>query len=156
MGEKDTPIRDKVGALSLKLVEKEPDTKDPIEIQREVHKKYVDEIQICINRGKKDIVGDFFVVVATKKEKLLPNVLRNYFGYRKSCPTPTWDQTVYHYHAKDDYLEFLWVIPSRDTCDLFAENVLHIAEEEKELLKYVLDFEDGTLLKKAKQLNNEV
>ena len=91
----------------------------------------------------------------TKKEKLLNNVLRNYFFPTQACPTPTWDQAIYHYHSADDRLEFLWVIPSKDTCELFQENALYIVPEEKELLRFVLDFEDGTLLRLAKKLNKE-
>jgi hypothetical protein len=38
---------------------------------------------------------------------------------------------------------------------MYKQNKLDIAQEEWELLKYVLEFEDGTLLKKSKKLNNE-
>ena len=144
-----------VGQTSVELLQKEPETRSPIDIQREVHKEWDKELFECIDRGKKDISGDFFVVVITKKEKLMPNVLRNYFGFRRSCPTPDWDQTVFHYHAEGDRIEFLWVVPSRDTCELFEQNVLQIADAEKELLRYVLDFKDGTLMRKTKQLNKE-
>ena len=144
-----------VGQTSVELLQKEPETRSPIDIQREVHKEWDKELFECIDRGKKDISGDFFVVVITKKEKLMPNVLRNYFGFRRSCPTPDWDQAVFHYHAEGDRIEFLWVVPSKDTCELFEQNVLQIADAEKELLRYVLDFKDGTLMSKAKQLNKE-
>lgn len=144
-----------VGQASIEALEKTPETLSPIDIQREVHKKFNDELLMCIERGKKEITGDFFVVVLTKKEKLMQNVLRNYFGFRRSCPTPDWDQTVFHYHAEGEHIEFLWVVPSRDTCELFNDNVLHIADDEKELLRFILDFKDGTLLEIAKKLNKE-
>lgn len=148
--------RDTVGKLAVELNKKEAPTRDPIALEREMHKEYEKNVYECIERGKKEIPSsDFYVVVETKKEKLLPNVIRNYFFFRQSCPTPTTDQTVYRYHAQKDFIEFLWVIPSEDTCELLRDNALTVSKEEQLLLFYVLDFYDGTLLKMAKQLNNE-
>jgi len=148
--------RDTVGKISSKLLNQKFDTRDPIELERELHKDYEQNIYECLERGKKDITtGDFFIVLETKKERLLENVVRNYFFYRKTCPTPNTDQTVYHYHRSEDHIEFLWVIPSKDTCELFRNHVLEIAPNERVLLKYVLDYYDGTLLRLAKKLNGE-
>ena len=144
-----------VGAVALDLMQKKSPTRDPIELEREMHKDYAKNIYECIDRGIKETSGDFFVVVVTKKERLMKNVLRNYFAFRSTCPTPEWDQTVYHYHIDGDVVEFLWVIPSKDTCKLFMDNVLQIDNKERDLLKFVLDFEDGTLLREAKRLNGE-
>lgn len=145
-----------VGHHAVNLLQKEPDTRNPIDLEREMHKDYEDNIYQCIARGQKDIDGDFFVVVETKKERLLPNVMRNYFFYRHSCPTPTTDQTVYKYHDKDSRLEFLWVVPSKDTCEHFAMNALQVSPEEKGLLHFVLSYRDGTLLQRCKQENKEL
>jgi len=148
--------RDTVGKISLDLQQKEPDSRDPIEIQREVHKKYEQHIYDAAQEAKRTFMGDFFIEVATKKERLMHNVLRNFFCARQSCPTPTWDQTVYWYHKDKDMIEFLWVVPSKDTCELFIENALLIDPAEKELLGFVLDFNDGTLLQRAKIINKEI
>lgn len=144
-----------VGEIYLDLEKKDPCSQDPIELEREMHTDYEKNIYECIERAKKVFPFNFYVVVITKKERLMKNVLRNYFSYRKSCPTPQWDQAVYCYNYNGDGIEFLWVIPSKDTCKLFLNNALSIASEEKELLKYILDFEDGTLLRKSKGLNGE-
>lgn len=144
-----------VGQKSLELAQKQPDTRDPIELQRKMQEDYVKNVVECLERGKKSITGSFYVVVTIKKERLMSNVIRNYFFPRKSCPTPEWDQSVYRYDVKKDDIEFLWIIPSKDTCALFKENILEIAQEERELLNYILMFEDGTLFKLAKRLNNE-
>lgn len=148
--------KETVGKIATDLAQKIPDTKDPIEIQREVHKDYENQIVEAINRGKKDFLKDFFVVVLTKKERLLQNVLRNYFFARSTCPTPEWDQTVYHYHRDEEVLEFLWVLPSKDTCQLFKDNFLKIVPEERPLLDYILKDSSGELLALSKKLNNEV
>ena len=83
------------------------------------------------------------------------NVVRNYFFYRSSCPTPDYDQAVYYYTKGSDELNFLWVIPSKSFCIHLVDNALTIDKEYKELLGIVLDFNDGTLYNLAKKLNNE-
>ncbi len=85
----------------------------------------------------------------------MTNVLRHYFFARRSCPTPDYDQAVYHYKSELDDIEFLWVIPSKEACLTFIEQSSPIAPTEWGLLKYVLEFADGTLFKIAKRLNNE-
>lgn len=148
--------RDKtVGAHSVELAKKDPDTRDPIELQREIHKDYEKNIFEAVDRGLKEIHGDFFVVVTTKKERLMQNVIRNYFNPRKTCPTPEYDQTVYHYIRKDDKLDFLWVVPAKDACEMFRINALGVSENERDLLYFVLSFYDGSLLRQAKKLNGE-
>lgn len=98
---------------------------------------------------------DFFVVVITKKEPLFENTLRHYFVARQSCPTPDYDQTVYKYHRKGHAFEFIWVIPSKDTCLMYLSNVSSVHPKEYDLLKFVTEFADGTLRKRCKRLNNE-
>jgi len=147
--------RETVGKIASDLMQKTPDTRDPIELERELHKDYEKNIYLCCDEGKKAHYGDFFITVVTKKETLMKNVLRNMFLHRSSCPTPDYDQTVYHYDKRNDALKFLWVIPSKDTCTLFKDNALEIVESEKELLRYILDFDDGTLYKLAKKFNGE-
>lgn len=148
--------RDKtVGASSVELAKKEPDTRDSIELQREIHKDYEKNIFEAVDRGMKDFQGDFFIVVTTKKERIMQNVIRNIFFPRKTCPTPEYDQTVYHYIRKDDRLDFLWVVPAKDACQLLRVNALGVPKEERDLLYFVLSFYDGSLLRKAKKLNGE-
>lgn len=147
--------RDTVGKIAQDLLKKDPETRDPIEIQREVHKEYEKNIQECITNHEKIYVGDFYVEVITKKERLMQNVLRNYFFATQACPTPTWDQTVYRYHRDTDSVEFLWVVPAKDICEMFTIDAIHIKESERDLLNFVLQFNDGSLLRLAKKLNGE-
>jgi hypothetical protein len=147
--------RDTVGKIAADLALRTPYSTDPIEIERELHKDYVKNIFECVQSSKKQFNGDFFVVVLTKKEPLMQNVLRHYYFSRHSCPTPDYDQTVYHYHLKEDDIEFLWVIPSKEACLTFLEQASSIAPEEWGLLHFVLKFADHTLFKLAKKLNNE-
>jgi len=148
--------RDTVGKIATDLKKNEKyNTHSPTEQMREQLENYDANIHECLLEGKNERFGDFFLVVITKKERLLDNVLRNYFIHRQTCPTPEWDQAVYKYHRAGDHLEFLWVVPSKDTCMHMTENAITIDKEQRELLKFVLDFNDGTLLQKAKTLNGE-
>ncbi len=106
--------------------------------------------------GKAVYTQDFYIVVLTKKEKLMENVLRHYFFHRSTCPTPDYDQSVYKVHFGSSYIEFLWVIPAKDVCYHLKDNALMVDGKERELLQYVLDFFDDTLMLKAKKLNGEV
>jgi hypothetical protein len=69
---------------------------------------------------------------------------------------PFYDQTVYRYHKYDGRVEFLWVIPSKDSCINYREYALEVDPEERELLQFVLDFYDGTLQDLSDRLNEEL
>lgn len=144
-----------VGKHAYDLLLKQPETNDPIELQRAMQEEYFSYLMECIDANKKFYPGPFFVVVLTKNERLMPNVFRNYFYARQSCPTPDYDQTVFRFTPKDDVLEYMWTIPSRDASIHLKMHALEVAEEEKDLLKYVLEFADGTLFKLALHYNNE-
>jgi len=144
-----------VGQAAVESQQKDPETRDPIELEREIHKDYEKNLSICIDSGIKNYDTDFFVVVLVKKERLLENVLRNLFLHRSTCPSPEYDQSVYKYHRTTGAIEFIWVVPSKETCEMFTLNALQIVGGERSLLTYVLDFSDGTLLRKSKELNGE-
>ncbi len=147
--------RDTVGKTSSDLYQKAPETRSPIEQMQENLTDYDKNLHECIERGKKDMIGDFFIEVITKQEPLMPNVIRNYFSYRNSCSTPNYDQALYKYTLKNDQITFLWIIPSRGICHLLLENRLAVPPEEYGLLEFVLKFERGDLFKLCKTLNGE-
>lgn len=159
MAEKKT-VKDKnktVGAVSIDIAQKARDNDHSAEDQmREQLSDYESNILHALGDGKSRYITDFYVVVLTKKERLMPNVLRNYFFTRLSCPTPEYDQAVYKYHRSEDHLEFMWVVPSKHTCEMYKHYALEVPKEERELFQFVLDFEDRTLLKKALEMNAEI
>lgn len=147
--------RETVGKISSELLQKEPDTRDPIELQREMDKEYEEAVLECVERCKKEYISDFYVVVLTKKERLMQNVVRRYYFGRLSCPTPEYDQVVYRYSKEDDKIDFLWVVPAKDICELLKANATQVDPAEWALLDYVLRFYDGELDDWAKELNGE-
>jgi|SRR6185369_9630184 len=147
--------RKTVGKIATDLIQQEAPTRSVIELERAMHEQYENNVWECVTRSKKLFTGDFYVVVLTKKEKLLENVVRHYFFGRLTCPTPDYDQTVYKFVSSHESLEFLWVIPSKDTCEHLRDHALEVDPSERDLLHYILDFYDDTLMKKAKKLNGE-
>lgn len=143
-----------IGQISLELSQKEPDTKDPIELQREMQKDYMENLILAVDTFKTGTQDNFFVEVITKKEKLMQNVLRNYFIARHSCPTPAHDQSVFMYNADDESIEYLWTVPDKETTETLYENAPIV--EEKELLNCVIAFKNGELYNWMRKLNNEV
>lgn len=147
--------RETVGKVATDLIVKQPETTSALEQMRENLTEYEANLIECVERGKKEISGDFYIVVLTKNEQLLQNVFRNFFFTRSSCPTPDWDQTLYKYKRADDNLIYMWTIPSRDACTYLTNNALLVNREERVLCDFVLAFNDGTLMRLAKELNGE-
>lgn len=116
---------------------------------------FVDRLKSEIERGKKIYHGDFFIIMLTKKEKIIANAVAAYFSCSAGCPTPNYDQTVYHYSRADDELYLTWTIPSREWSFFLIENALLLDPVFKELLGYVLDFSDGKLFQKSCILNEQ-
>jgi hypothetical protein len=148
-------IRPTVGKIVYDNYGKQEESRDPIELQRAMQEDYITKLLQSVESNKKIFSGNFYVVVITKAERLLKGVFRNYFATRQTCPTPEYDQTVFMYNRELERIEYIWTVPSQDTCIHFKNNILQIVESERDLLKFILDFSDGTLLKLAKKLNGE-
>lgn len=147
--------RETVGALSSKLLMSEPSTRDPRDVEASRQQSYIKCMLDFIEKERHKYGKDFYIEVQLRANRLMPNVFRNQFISKECCPTPTWDQTVYKYHFIPDDLEFLWTVPDKWLCKNMPNHVLEVPESEHELLKFVLDFNDGTLFKRMKQLNGE-
>lgn len=145
-----------VGKVASDLMIKQPETLSPIEQMRENLTDYEKNIHECIEVHKKYFPSDFFIVVIHKRERLMQNVLRNYFTARISCPTPDYDQTVYKYSVENDHVDFWWTIPARDICHMLLENRNEVVPEEFALLSFILKFKDGTLFNEAQKYNSEL
>jgi hypothetical protein len=154
--EKKTRHKKTVGEQYLDISCKLPESRDPIELQREMQKGYIDELSKCVVEFRKKCSADFWVVVLTKRERLMENILRFYYFGRHSCPTPDFDQSLYFYDSKAEEIRFVWSIPDKDTCHHLRNNALYVHDSERNLLQFILEFFDGTLFEKAKRFNKEV
>jgi len=147
--------RKTVGAVAADLQRQGPVKHSAHDQMREQLSEYEQSIHECVATNKADFNGDFYVVVLTKKERTMKNVIRNLFFARRSCPTPDYDQVVYKYHRDGDNLEFMWVVPAKDAVERMKENALLVPTDQYSLLDFVLKFDDGTLLRLSKKLNGE-
>lgn len=146
-----------VGAVSQELLHKSSQLDhSALEQMQEMLTDWDKNIQECLDAGKQIYANDFYLTVETKKEPKMKNVIRNYFIHRSTCPTPGYDQTVYKFHRSDERLEFLWVVPSKETYFMMMNHALEIPSEERDLLGFVMADADGTLLRKSKKLNQEI
>lgn len=144
-----------VGQWSKELLEKSDD-KHTIEDQmREQLSDYDKELYLCFDNNKNKYKGIFYLVVLTRADKLLKNVLRHQYFTRISCPTPQYDQTVYQCHKDWTEPKFIWTLPNKEYAAYMLKYKEYIHPEEYRLLQYVSDHADGTLLKVVKRLNNE-
>lgn len=149
------PTKQTVGALAVDLLSRHREPVAVIDQMRESLTEFEWNVWECVRRSKNMFPGDFYVNVATKKERLLENVIRNFFFPTIDCPTPTWDQTVYKYKRKSDELKLAWTIPCKQACEYVMLNYNTLPREEAQLISYVFAFHDGTLEKIAKELNGE-
>jgi hypothetical protein len=144
-----------IGKLAVELAEKPAEQVTIIDQQREMQSDYMKDLLDAVDRGYKRYPGDFFIHVETKMERLLTNVIRNYFIDRSTCPTPNYDQTVYRYDRQKGQIDYIWTIPDRETAHHLLNHSNEVVQEEKELLNFVIKFANGDLFKLCKKFNNE-
>lgn len=164
--------KETVGKIASELQMETPSSLDPVEIQRATEKEYLYNLEWCVRHAIKDVdcsaieghdvckdrpamEGDFYVAALIKKEKLLSNVIRNYFIPTYSCPTPHFDQAVYKFNKAKGDIQFLWVVPDEETSLTLMENKDIVVPNERHLLQFVIDYYNGTLFNIAKKLNGE-
>jgi len=147
-----TDIGKQLIARSAKITN---ETVEVRELSKEMNKDYMSLLIQTSLSGKDKYVGNYYVVVLTKRERLISTALRNFFFTRQTCPTPSYEQAVYVFNPKEEWLDFLWMIPSKYLCDKMYNQRHFIELRADPLLPFVVDFIEGNLLAKAMELNNE-
>ena len=156
MTKKKTQPRPTVGQQAAEALQYQPDQISVMKQQQAMQQEYMKHLLETIDAGYNTYKKSFFVEVITKNEKLLPNVFRNYFCHRLTCPTPNYDQSVYRFDADKNEVQYIWTVPSRDASHHLKDNAHLVVHEERELLSFVLKFADGTLYNLCKKYNNEM
>lgn len=144
-----------IGKLYLEEAQKDHGTVELRELQQEFNKDYMDNLIEAALKGKlrHSDAKRYFVVVLMKRERLMKKVLRNYFTTRVTCPTPAYDQTVYTFNPKTEDLQFLWVIPDKDSCERIYSQKYSINQTYGTLMPHVIDFMEGKLHYKEQEFN---
>jgi len=154
MGKKSLKLT--VGEKAAELLKNYKDnTHSAYEQMREQLSEYDKSLYECYEKNKNTYKDKFYIVVLTRAEKTMVNVIRNQFFTRHTCPTPEYDQTVYKCDKTTYIPQFLWTIPCEERCQMMFDCAAQVPPEEYCLLKFVQEFYDGTLLNLALRLNNE-
>lgn len=146
-----------VGAHAYDLLQKQPDTTDAVELQREMLNptEWEQDIQETVESAQRTYPSNFYVVVLFKRERIITNAIRYYMVARRSCPTPQYDQVVYYYDRNQGDIQFIWSIPDQMTSIFMYQNALSVPKEQRQQLNYVIQFFDGSLQEQAQRLNGE-
>lgn len=158
-----TEKRPTVGKIVSDLMLKEPDKMRVVDLTSEVlhsndENSYFNKLIKKVQAGKNIFPNsDFFIEVHERLDKVLAlrALPRHQMEVKSCCPTPNYDQAVFKYHWKDENLEYIWSIPCRDACFYLKNNALYVVPEERQLLNFVLDFDEGRLYQRMKLLNGE-
>lgn len=159
---KSTPEQLKQKLTNLKEFAHKVETAERLDLQQlmeQMVSTYPDELYKCVERGKELFKAnphrDFYVSSAIKREPLTPKIFKQQFFSSLECPRPYLNFTVFKYHRKTDELELLWTLPDRETLNHYYNNRHVASPEDWTLLKYCIEYKDGTLYKKMQALNGE-
>lgn len=148
--------RETVGQISAKLHQQDHGKYNVRDVTEQQTRTFNDDLKQAAKDGiKQGFIGDFFIVVLQKTEKLV-KVTRTFFRARQSPPSPNYDQIVYKYHRTSGMFELLWTIPSRTACQFIMKNKGTLHHSLGNLVMDVIRFNNGTLYKWCRQLNNEI
>lgn len=131
------------------------------DLTKDMTKDWDSYLEDCILEGKKVLPNkDFFINIVILPDKMAEGFLdrlsmKHTRQVRSSCPTPDYNQVVYHYKHQDNKLSFLWTVPTRDMVGGLLRHRDRVLPQYFDLLIHVLNFADGSLLKLAKHLNGE-
>ena len=139
-----TEERATVGQIATDLLQKADGKQEVMETEREANKDYLDQVFECVqNAVSNGWDKPFYVVVISKKERVLENIVRRYFVARKTMPMPDYDQSVFLYDPKSEQLRYFWTLPDANTCEFLLHN--DVPAEETQLKAFVHAFVDDQL-----------
>ncbi len=134
-----------VGEASFDLLQKAPEKINVIDMQREMQKNVLKEIDDIISRHK-DYAKKYYIVYMLQRERTMKNVLRQRFIVRRTRPRPDYDCSLFSYDNVSSELAFHWTIPDEDACQYIIHNKSTLSNEQKTLLPYVEKFANSTLV----------
>ena len=144
--------------LSHQVV-KENNLYDLKEIVAAMAKTFPIEMQKCIDKAKQlyhaNPDRDFYIISHLKVEWFNQQLWKQQFVASLECPRPYLNFTVYKYHRKVDGVEELWSLPDRETLNFYYNNRHLASPDEYKLVKYCIEYKDGTLYRRMQHENGE-
>jgi len=140
--------KETVGKIALDLIKQGDQKQGVIDTQREMLKKYVDNLIVAAREGEKAFGQEkaFYICVQTRRERLLTNVLRNQFYARRTRPAPAYDLALYWYDPKDEQLRFVWNVPDKETVEAMTSYPENVPDDQQQLLSFCQGFIRNTLI----------
>jgi hypothetical protein len=123
------------------------------EVVDEDIKAYKRNLSECLEKNKKVIPDqDFFIEVICPEDQLFEKKLHHIYMPQLACPRPTFTQSVFHYHHKENRLEELWTVPKEEVVQGFLADKSQVPPHLYALLSNVIKFDSGELMKLSEQL----
>lgn len=138
---------------------KQQEQQDLQDIVKAMAQQFPVGLQNCIDKAKKLYSAnphrDFYIISHVKVEWFNPKLWKQQFAASLECPRPYLNFTVFKYHRKIDMVEELWCLPDRNTLNFYYNNRHLASPDEYKIVKYCIEYKDGTLYKKMQELNGE-
>lgn len=126
------------------------------EMSREQSKSYMPRLYAFLQKGKKRYSDDFIIEVNRWHEVGDRKVTRYRYRQILALPTPRPCRAYYYYDASEDTLDLLWDLPPAKACEWAFNNKVIVGLQMPTVMKTILDYYDGTLVKRADEINKKI
>lgn len=117
-----------------------PETYEAGEIGHEMGKQYMKDLLDMIQKHK-NISGKFYILVAYENNFLMPEAQKIVMCSMRKPKPPFPGTDFFSYDNDTGDLELLWTLPDNTTWDMLKS----FPNTDKQLLKFMSDFESGAL-----------
>lgn len=126
------------------------------ELSGEKAKHYLPRLFTFLEKCKKQFNDDFIIEVHQWHEVGDRKVTRLRLRQTLALPTPRPGRAYYYYDSKNDCLDFLWDLPPEKACEWAYKNRMTVGTQMPNAMRTILDYYDGTLVKKADEINKKI
>lgn len=117
---------------------------------------YLDRLFSFLAKAKKVFSDDFIIEVHQWHEIGDRKVTRIRLRQLLALPTPRPGRSYYYYDSHDDILDLLWDLPPQKACEWAYNNRMTVGTQLPHAMTTILDYYDGTLVKKADEINKQI
>ena len=148
---KKNPAR--LGQAVYDILSKEQNMQTVEETTEAMTPKYYEELMIAVDKGCKDFISPFYVVVVRKKETLagqVMNVLKHQYVTRQTRPRaeflrtnfPNADHDLYEINSESMSITLIYTLPTaQDSKTILKHPDLY----DPQLVKWIKDYNNGVL-----------
>lgn len=119
-------------------------------------KDYMKRLLSFLDKCTAHYKEDFFIEVRRWHEVTDRTVTRYKLRQLKALPSPAPGKAYYFYDSKKSELDILWDLPDDGACKFAMRNRFKVGVEMGTAMKTILEYYDGTLHRKADELNEQV